>query len=159
MSYIYRRQNAPHEKPDAMTTLNPYRIKIIRFFLCVLFAAACTFTTTRTKDPDFKVDLNIVQDSLKTLVTCEHINLNGTEMKTDGKISSDLEIKIINGIHIPGDDAKLKDLGKAIASQLKRELKNKNDFTTYKVLFVTKQTDGAVTKSSYRGVIYKSEEL
>jgi hypothetical protein len=133
--------------------------KIIILLMLCSFIASCTFTTTKEKDPEFKVDLNAVENNLKTLVTCEHINLSGTEKKTNNQISSEFEIRIINGVNLPTDDTQLKVLGKAIASQLKGELKNENPFNTYKMLFVIQQTTAGATSSNYTGWVLKSEEL
>jgi hypothetical protein len=50
-------------------------------------------------------------------------------------------------------------LGKLIASDLKKSLKNPNQYNTYKVLFVKKQTDGGVTQRTWRGNVFKAGEL
>ena len=133
------------------------RIAVI--LLLAFFITSCTFTTTRTKPPEFKLSVDSIEGKIDSLVTCEHITLNGAEKITNGKSSSEMEIDIINGKNMPSDDDRLKTLGKLIVSRLRTELKNPNDYNTYKVLFVALQTKGNVTTRNYRGWIYKSEEL
>jgi hypothetical protein len=41
----------------------------------------------------------------------------------------------------------------------KKSLKDQNQYNTYKVLFVKKQTDGGMTQRSWRGKVFKSGEL
>ena len=77
-----------------------------------------------------------LQKELNQLVSCENINLDGKETKTNGVINSELEIDIVNGKDIPADDDQMISLGKLIASDLKRSLKDQTQYNTYKVLFV-----------------------
>ena len=116
-------------------------------------------TTTKTKPPVFGIPTEQLQKDLNQLVSCEDVNLDGKEVKTNGKIDSELEIDIVNGQNIPADDDQMISLGKSIASELKKSLKDQNQYNNYKVLFVKKQTDGGVSQRSWRGKIFKSEEL
>jgi hypothetical protein len=121
--------------------------------------SSCTFTSTKTKMLSFKVENAKMTENLKTLVTCENVNVNGLEKKTNDQVSTELEIRIINGSNIPSDETKLRSLGKSIDSLFKQELSNVNDFNTFKVFFITTQSNGPVTSSSTRGFTFKSEEL
>lgn len=125
----------------------------------VVFIASCTMTTTRAKPPLFSIPTEQVQRDLNQLVSCENVNLDGMEVTTDGKTDSELEIDIINGKDIPADDDQMISLGKSIASDLKRSLKDQNQYNSYKVLFVKKQTDGGVTQRSWRGKVFNTGEL
>ena len=133
------------------------RIPVI--LLSSFFITSCTFTTTRTKTPEFKMSVDSIGSKVNSLVTCEHITLNGAEKTTNGKTSAEMEIDIINGKNIPSDDDRLKTLGKLIVSRLRTELKNPNEYNTFKVLFVALQKKGDMTTRNYKGWVYKSEEL
>jgi len=123
------------------------------FFIC------CTSTITKRKDPVFNIEISSVQTALNKIVICENINLAGKEITTDGKVTSELEVSIVNGQSIPTDEDQMKDLGKLIAWGLKKSLKDQNEYNKYIVLFVTKVTDGGVTKRNWKGNEFKSEEL
>jgi hypothetical protein len=96
---------------------------------------------------------------LHKIVQCENIGVYGREITTNGKSSSELEISIINGKNIPADDTEMKALGKTIATDIKKSLKDQNEYNEYTVLFVTQVKDGVETKRTWRGNNFKSEEL
>lgn len=98
-------------------------------------------------------------NGFKQIVSCEGINLGGKEISTNGKVSSELEIDITNGQNIPTDENQMNDLGKQIALVVKQALQDKSQYNTYKVLFVTKREDAGVTQRTWKGKIFKSEEL
>ncbi len=123
------------------------------------FSASCTMTTTTTKSRVFRITTEQLQKDLKQLVSCEDVNLNGKEISTNGKTKSELEIDIINSRDIPVDDDQMIFLGKLIASDLKKSLKDQNQYDSYKVLFVKKQTDGGVTQRSWKGKVFNADEL
>ena len=131
-------------------------ISIVVISLCFV---SCSTTVTKTKEPVFNVAIKDVQDDLNKIITCEHINLSGAAIKTDGKLSSKLEISVTNGKNIPADDAQLKALGKLIASDIKKSLKDAKEYDEYTVLFVTVSTDGGITKRHWKGNEFKASEL
>ena len=146
-----------------MYTAQNLKLNKITSCLAILLTAtciaSCTMTTTTAKNPVFSVTNEQLQKELNQLVSCENINLDGKETKTNGVINSELEIDIVNGKDIPADDDQMISLGKLIASDLKRSLKDQTQYNTYKVLFVKKQTDGEMTQRSWRGKVFKSDEL
>src|ERR1051326_7082401 len=95
-------------------------------FFIITFIGGCTMTTTKTKPPVFGIPTEQLQKDLNQLVSCEDVNLDGKEVKTNGKIDSELEIDIVNGQNIPADDDQMISLGKSIASELKKSLKDQN---------------------------------
>jgi len=130
--------------------------------ILLLFAfliSGCTFTTHTIKHPQFKIDLDEMAKNLQALLSFEHVNVDGMETTTNGKSSSELEADILNATTVSSDDSTLSILRKNIAKQLKEALKDPNAFNTYKILFVTKETDGAITKTSSKGNVFKSEDL
>jgi hypothetical protein len=135
------------------------RIGISCLIAIVLFAISCTFTTTRMKSPEFKIDLKAIANNLVTLVDFKHVNFSGRESKSGKQVNSELEIDIINAVNIPADETKLQQLEKAIASQIKQELKDPQEYNTYKVLFVTQQTEGKRTTGTYKGSVFQSKDL
>jgi hypothetical protein len=133
--------------------------KLMAILITAAIIAGCTMTTTKTKAPVFSITTEQLQKDLNKLVSCENVNLDGKETNTNGQISSELEVDIINGKGIPADDDQMISLGRSIASDLKKSLKDPNQYSSYKVLFVKKQTDGSMTQRSWRGKVFKSEEL
>jgi hypothetical protein len=127
------------------------------FLAFTLFLSSCTITTT--KDPQFVFDTGTILNNLSTLVTCESVNVNGTQTKKSNQTTSELEIDIINGKNIPSNEDSMTSLGRSIASQIKLELKDSGSYNTYKVLFVIKKVDGIVTTTNYTGHVFSSGEL
>src|SRR5437762_3423121 len=126
-----------------MSNIRPAKMllsKKVKTCLTIFCAAtsitSCTLTTTKTKNPVFNVTTDQVQNDLNKLVSCESINLDGREINKNGKANSELEIDIINGQNIPGDESQMISLGKLIASDIKRSLKDQKQYNTYNVLFV-----------------------
>jgi hypothetical protein len=119
---------------------------------------SCSITTTKIKDPVFN-DNDKIEKELKSLVNPEHINLNGKEITTNKKTTSELEISIINGSNIPTTDEERTALEKSIAKCIKRNLKYPNEFDTYRVLFVSSVESGGVTTRTSTGDVFNSTEL
>ena len=86
-------------------------------------------------------------------------DLDGKEITSNEKVSSELEIDITNGQNIPTDEKQMNDLGKQIAVVVKQALQDKSEYNTYNVLFVTKKEDAGVTQRTWKGKVFKSEEL
>jgi starvation-inducible outer membrane lipoprotein len=128
-------------------------------FICIAFLlTSCTVTTTKTKEPVFN-DIGKVENELVTLVKADNINLNGKEITVNKNTTTELEVAITNGANIPNDDNERKTLGKSIATRIKTNLKDPNEYDKYTVLFVTKVESGAVTKTNSVGDIFSSKEL
>jgi hypothetical protein len=127
--------------------------------LATLLIIGCTTTTTKTKNPTFSKSTDSLQVDLNKLVSCEGINLDGKEITNNGKITTELEIDITNGQNIPADENQMNALGKQIASEIKEALQDKAVYQTYKVLFITKTESAGVTSRTWKGKIFKSEEL
>jgi hypothetical protein len=119
----------------------------------------CTTTITRQKEPVYAESTDSLQAQLIQLVLCEHFNVNGREVTTNGKVTSALEIEIINGKSIPEDTVRIKALAAAIASDIKKALKDPNEYGVYRVLFVTVTTNGGVTRRRWKGQVFNGAEL
>jgi hypothetical protein len=131
---------------------------------CVLLTLlpACTFTTKRTKIPQFTSStdsLNSLGRQIGQFVSCEHINLDGNEITANGKTSSELEIDIINGKNVPADTARMRSLGESIASVVRSGLQDVDEYDSYQVLFMTVESTSVGTKRKWTGMTYKAEEL
>lgn len=124
----------------------------------VIMATSCSITTTKIKDPVFN-DNNKAEKELISFVHAEHMNLNGKEITTNKRTVSELEIGVINGSDIPVNAEERKALEKSIAKCIKRNLKDLNEFDTYKVLFVTSVESGGVTTRNSTGDVFNSTEL
>lgn len=85
--------------------------------------------------------------------------MDGKEISTNGKTNAELEIDIVNGRDIPTGESEMTSLAKTIASDLKNSLKDRAEYNTYKVLFVTRYRDGGVTRKNWKGQVFKSGEL
>jgi hypothetical protein len=127
--------------------------------LIALLIVSCTTTTTKTKNPIFNRSTDSLQVDLNKLVSCEGINLDGKEITTNGKLSSELEIDITNGRNIPTNENQMNYLGKQIAILIKNALQDKNEYNTYKVLFIEKKENGGVARRTWKGKIFNSQEL
>lgn len=127
--------------------------------LAALLIISCTTTITKTKSPAFNKSMDSLQSDLNKLVPCQGINIDGKEIIINGKPAAELEIDITNGQNIPADENQMNNLGKQIASKIKEALQDKEEYQTYKVLFITKTEKGGVTSRTWKGKVFKSEEL
>jgi hypothetical protein len=116
-------------------------------------------TTTKTKNPVFSTSKDSLQADLNKIVSCQHIAINGQEITTNGKASSEFDIEITNGKNIPEGDSEMTSLAKQIAIEFENALQNKNEYQNYKVLFITKKEKGSLTTSAWKGKIFKLEDL
>jgi len=130
---------------------------ICLMLLFLLFA--CTTTVTRTKNPVFAAPVDSLQIRLNELVVCEHINLDGQEVVTNGKRSAQIEIDVLNGKDIPEDQDHIKILAHSVAVAVKEALKDKNEYDSYTVLFVKETPSSSVTTRTWKGKTFKSQEL
>ncbi len=141
-------------------SLDMLRILLFTFIATLVFVfVSCTITSTKERKPIFSETGDSLQESLAKIVKSENINLDGAEISTNGKVATELEIDIINGINIPINEKEMNDLGKKIAIIVKDALTDKNEYDTYKVLFVTKKVNGSVEESTSEGKIFSSREL
>jgi hypothetical protein len=131
---------------------------LITSLIAAVFAG-CITTIVSPKGPEFAIPADSLRKSLGALMACEDSNLTGTEVVTNGKPNAVLELDIINGRNIPADDRPGKALAKAVASVLKKALKDKNEYDTYKVLFVAVKSSGSATTRSWKGFTFKTTEL
>jgi hypothetical protein len=133
-------------------------------FLTLLVSAiavltACTTTIRRPKDPIFTKSTDSMKVELGTLFSCENLRVGGGEITTNGATSSELEIDVINGTRFPEAGDQQNALAKAIASYIKRALKDNTEYDTYKVLFVTETTQSGASVRKWKGQVFKSKEL
>lgn len=136
------------------------KLRIWFMYLLLLPVLSCTMTTTTRIDPDFRLSIDSLQTQLNGIVTCENINLVGTGISTNGKNpTSELEIAIKNGKNIPDDPDQNETLAKQIAIVVKSALNNQNQFDRYKVLFVVEKGEGSISKRTWKGKVFTSNEL
>ena len=107
-----------------MEKLNSFIKSVLCFFLFILIIEGCTKTTTREKNPEVKVDLQILDENLKKLIDFQHANISGVEKITNAKTTTELQLRITNGINLPTGSSELEKLANTIAAQLRQELKN-----------------------------------
>lgn len=122
--------------------------------LTTIVFTGCTFTTTTPKNPVFSVTDDSIKAALHSLVTYEHVDINGKTTTTNGKANIELEIDVINGQNIPGDEKEMANLAAQIASAIKGALKNRNEYNTYKVLFIKRTQKDGITNSKWTGRIF-----
>ncbi len=133
--------------------------KLILLSLAAMAIVGCTFTTTTIKEPVFNKSTDSIQLDISKIVSCQEINVSGKEISKNNKKNSELEIDITNGQNIPTDQNEMIVLAKQLAIVIKKSLQNDNEYQTYKVLFVSKTEKSGVTEKSFKGKIFKSEEL
>ena len=132
----------------------------LSFGLFLVFVlAACTTTTRKMKSPVFAVPLDSVAQGVYKQVVSQHVNVDGWEQTTNGKVSDLLEIQIFNGRQLPVADTQLKTLGQSIAVGVRSALKDTGEYDPYRVLFIKVDSGSVVTKKSWRAFIYKAAEL
>ena len=132
--------------------------RLLLFISVITSLISCTFTTTKSIDPIFS-DTSTIRSELRRTISAENINLDGKQITTDGKLTTEMDINIINGKDVPTNEAEIKNLGKSIAEIIKNNLKNKDQFETYKVLFVSVVQTGFTTKRHWVGHVFNSKEL
>ena len=125
----------------------------------LLFFYSCTSTSTKTKDPNFNTEISVIQNDLNKIITSEKVNISGKEITANEKISSELEVSILNGKDIPADEYQMKALGRSIATIIKKALKNQNQYDLIVVLFVIESKNGDINKREWKGFEYKPNEL
>jgi hypothetical protein len=118
-------------------------MKLMIFKKTVIFLAifailyGCTYSETSNKTPIFTTDLNTLSDNLNSIVQYESADIQGSEIKTDDEITSELTFKIINGFDIPEEADQRDKLAQSIALFLKKSLKNPEDFDKYNISFIS----------------------
>ena len=98
-------------------------------------------------------------DKKSLALLLEHINLDGEDINTNGKDSSELEIDVINGKDIPKDHDSLKTFGRPIALLIKNALKDRKEYDRFSVYFVVVKSSGIATERTWTGYIYPSVDL
>jgi len=134
------------------------KAKFYLLIYLVLILTSCTMTSTKSKNPVF-TDQAKTEKELTSLVSSENMAVNGKEITTDKKVTSELDVNITNGKNIPTNSDERKALGKSIAASIKRNLKDLNEFDTYTVLFITTVENSGVTTRNWKGNVFKSAEL
>ena len=111
----------------------------------LLLLFSCNYSTTMPKEPSFSKDNATVAGELRNIVSSEHINISGSKITTNGSsTSSQLIVEFINYADTKDDQ---NELSKKVAAQLKQDLKDPNEFDSYKVCFVKKTAMTSVYKS------------
>jgi|SRR5580658_9795510 hypothetical protein len=123
------------------------------------FVFSCTTTIRKFKPPGYAIAPDSLQAQINRIVSCQTIHLDGAEIITNGKSSSELEIDIINGNGVPGDSSQMKTLGHAIAADVKKALQESDEYDTYRVLFVKVESVEGMVKRTWRGNTFRSSEL
>lgn len=127
-----------------MTFSRPTLKHALCIFAISFLLIGCTTTRTESFAPEFAVDNATIATQLQSMVSCEHINLNGVKTTVNDKdISYKLVVELLN----PKDAGDRNELSKKIAAQLRQDLKDPGFFNSYKVCF-TKKALGA-TASEY----------
>ena len=124
-----------------------------------LLLIQCTVTTTKRKDPVFNADTKSIFYNITGVVRASEINVTGVETTTNGKIVSELTISLLNPEQLPADTNEIDHISREIATIVKDALKNADSFDSYKVLFVHRNVDRAVTGSRSLGRIYKYDSI
>ena len=124
----------------------------VYLYLLIILAAACNFTATYSKPPALKAEMGNLEKELDSLVACEDFILEGEVININGKRSTELTIRIINGKELLFDYTQMNTLAKSIAHCVKKALKDEKDYNKYMVVFVAREPGGNATKE--RSVAY-----
>ncbi|RZM18803.1 MAG: hypothetical protein EOO88_39775 [Pedobacter sp.] len=132
--------------------------KIVLYASLTMILFSCVTTTTKTKDPIIG-NVEILQSGLRQLVPAKGYNLSGAEISTNGKITSELEVRISDGQSVPSDPAGIKALGQKIGKLVKSSLTDTGSYDIYKVMFYKTTESESVTKRDMVGQVFTSAEL
>ena len=129
------------------------------FIISTVLIYSCSFTETKTINPAFTLSHDSISRDINSIIVTPEVNVTGKEIGSNGNITTELTINIINSKRLPTDANEQKKIGEHVAILLKNTLKDPNSYTDYKVLFTQRIIDGAVTKSTFVGYSYKSKDL
>jgi hypothetical protein len=133
--------------------------KFLPLIIVIIISSGCTTSVTRAKNPVFAVENSVIQQNLLEVVTCQHINLDGKEVTTNGTKKTAIEIDVTNGKEIPEDQYKMTELGKKIATIIKKALKDQNEYEQYTVLFIEEKSSNGITSRKWKGHDFKTTDL
>lgn len=105
------------------------------------------------------ISTDSLNQHLGNLVKCQNINISGEEINTNGKVSSVLEIEILNPAAVPSTDEGLKALGRKIALQLKLALTDQKEYDNFKVIFTHQTSKAGVSASVSNSFEFNRKEL
>jgi len=123
--------------------------------ICFAILLGCTYT--QTFQPQFNDNQTAIVDSINAKYSFE--NINGKKTSGSGGNHSTLTVKFINGKNIPTNDDSVTVITKALALQIKKTLKDPQQFDSYTILFVTRTVDGSTTTEKNFGHEFKATEL
>ena len=92
------------------------------------------------------------------LVRCEHFNLDGSEVTTNGKKQTQLQVDVINGENIPADDS-WQVLARSVALEVKKALKDTGEYEQYNIRFVKEKEAGGLTTRSWSAKVFPTADL
>jgi len=125
--------------------------------ICFAILLGCTYT--QTFQPQFNDNQTAIVDSINAKYSFENINVDGKKTSGSGGNHSTLTVKFINGKNIPTNDDSVTVITKALALQIKKTLKDPQQFDSYTILFVTRTVDGSTTTEKNFGHEFKATEL
>lgn len=118
---------------------------------------ACTFTTTRIKNPEFQ-DNNKLKSEIELITTAEAINIGGKEIEKSNQTTTELFVEIINANELPKNQENQKKTQKNIALLIKKNLKNPLKYDNYKISFIVKKGNNIATKKmTFTNTFYDNE--
>jgi len=132
--------------------------QLLLFICLITIHLSCTRTTREAHHPVFTNQAQ-AESELVGLAEAENINLSGIQSTTNGQVSTELEVAVINGMDLPLNADQQNALQKSIASSIRRNLQDSNQFDIYKVLFVEKTESNGLTKSKSTGRSFEVSEL
>jgi hypothetical protein len=133
-------------------------LSIVLFFSVVL-VIGCTFSTTRGKAPVYAISTDQIQNNLDSLIKYESISLEGKIVTTNGEAHSELDISITNGTNIPVDGSAESKLGRSVSRIVRNSLRDTAEYEKFVVTFVKSETNGSITRRSWKSYPFKKEEL
>ena len=112
--------------------------------LIICWLPSCTFNTKTINNPVLnKHGKKIIYYELKDLILPdEQLNFTGYSVTSGNKTTSELEIRITNAERLPQNKDELRSISIKISQAFKLALKDKKQYQTYKVKFVTRKDQG-----------------
>ena len=132
---------------------------ILSLSCIIIIFTSCHFTTTTTNTPTFSSGADSMSRTLNKLIVCQNINVTGKVSKTDGQVSAEIDIEVLNASNLSSNAEDLRTLGNQIAVTVKKYLASPKDYNTFKVIFVAQKTSGSVSVTSSRSFDYDEKSL
>jgi len=120
--------------------------------LLILFIAVHNCTIPNSDyPPRLKTNSDSLYHQINSIIKCEKTEINGIKLQLNDTLILDFNARIINASNLPKDTNELKNIQRKIASNLKNQLIDSNQFTGYNIVFIEQRNS---QNSHYENAIF-----